>query len=482
MTIDSARTAFSRHLELDAPQVRDARLRFQGGDPGDAESASIGAGFSTTVTGRNGVGVEFGIDAEATVTSDVSTEDGVTTYTATTEASVTVNGGVDGRQFDVAIAHTEGIVTSYTVSMPAEVASPDTMAAANPFDPSSMPIGTTIQIDDTHYTTNEFGATFKHIRGESNITESEGSSMLVERTGENTVRVTTGPTQAIQAYNGFGIQFGPVKAMLGVDESLTGSKMQTAEFDLSTPEGLAAYNHFLATGEMPTQNGTGVSDVQTIERVDYSGQSGASLDLPGPIDPEIDGVSTGFSSVVVTQPDGTAVETSMARFGDGVPLTITRSYDASGREIVEARTYTFTVEVTEDNAPLLTDALYGGSPPEGSPVLEPGQTIEISFTEAEMTALQMQAQATYQASTDDGLTAGDTDLARMAGIDVFTGEAIPGYGPAEFAASFIATGWSGTNDYGFAASLFNIADTRDGEYVDLPGTVTVVDSGEASED
>lgn len=45
-------------------------------------SASAEGGFSAELKGAKGIGVSFGLSGEAASTHDVSTEDGVTTYTA----------------------------------------------------------------------------------------------------------------------------------------------------------------------------------------------------------------------------------------------------------------------------------------------------------------------------------------------------------------------------------------------------------------
>src|SRR5690606_23704242 len=154
---------------------------------------------------------------------------------------VTRNAGVDVKQAGLEYGRTDGIKASYEVSMPEEEAKGTDLASVNPFDPSSMPTGKIIRTDGAGYSSNEVKATFRNIAAETKVTNEEGTSLLVEKTGADTVRVAAGPTEAIRAYNGVGLDFEQVKLMLGNDTSLAGATLKTAEFDLSTVEGQAAY-------------------------------------------------------------------------------------------------------------------------------------------------------------------------------------------------------------------------------------------------
>lgn len=432
-------------------------------DPSNG-SASAEGGFSTKVTDSKGRGVSFNINVQATSTNNVTTESGRTTYTATTETSVTVEGEAHTPQAGVTIAHTEGIQTSYQVSMPEEVATPEAMQAANPFDPLSMPVGTTIQVDDSHSSENEFKATFEAIRVANSITESEGSSMLVERTGETTVRVTTGPTETISSYLGVGFELGPVGLTLANNTSVSNATLHTAEFDLSTPEGLAAYNHFMATGEMPLQNGPGVSGVQTIQKHDMT--SGAVVEgNVGPLDFSMNGASTAESVVTVTSPDDSFTQTITMQWGDDVPVTITRQFDSDGNEIVSERTYSYTVELTENTATLLNVAL-GHPPGEG---FQAGQTVVVSYTQAEMEGFQGEVQDAHDASFENG-PAGDHSLLML--VQDGNGNEVSTF---DFAVNLSQN--NDSSEWGFVNRLFQVSgrgDESPDNDVDLPGTFTVI--------
>lgn len=167
----------------------------------DTEEGTVsltgGTGFSQGLKNAKGYGVTFGVDGDATVLAGKKTTDGVTTYQAFTDISASLNAGINAKQAGLEVGRTEGIKGAYEVSMPEQLAQNTNLAKVNPFDPDSMPTGTVIKLDGSHYSGNEFKATFRHIASESKITDFEGTSLLVEKTGTDQVRVTGGPTEAI---------------------------------------------------------------------------------------------------------------------------------------------------------------------------------------------------------------------------------------------------------------------------------------------
>ncbi|MGY0610949.1 MULTISPECIES: LysM peptidoglycan-binding domain-containing protein [unclassified Luteimonas] len=425
------------------------------------------AGFTESVKNSKGVGLSFGIDGSTTVVTGQKTEDGVTTYTASSDVSVTLNAGVDVKQAGLEYGRTDGIKASYEVSMPEQAAKNTDLASVNPFDPASMPTGTIIKIDGSSYSSNEFKATFRNIAAETKVTNEEGTSLLVEKTGADTVRVTAGPTEAIQAYNGVGLDFEQVKVMLGNDTSLSSATLKTAEFDLSTAEGQAAYSDFVANGNMPVDNGTGVSEVKTIEKIDYSSQAKVDVKL-GPVELGLDGAKNTGNSVVTTYPDGTMERTFDVQYSDNVPMTLTQKYDAEGEEIIGERQYAFTMKVDENTAQMINAAQTGDVDKAHDGPVQPGDTITISYTEAEMAELQGHAEGALEAT--DGM---DSRL-RVLTQD-YDGNPVETF---DFALG-LARNLGGT-EYGSAERLFTISSSADGNYADgnyvqLPGTVTVQD-------
>lgn len=431
-------------------------------------SLSANGGFTESVKNSKGVGLSFGIDYGTTVVAGKKTEDGITTYSVSSDVSVSLSGGLDVKQAGVEVGHTRGIKASYEVSMPEQAAKNIDLATVNPFDPSSMPTGTVVKIDGSDYTSNEFKATFRNIAAETKVTSEEGTSLLVEKTGAETVRVTAGPTEAIQAYNGVGLDFEQVKVMLGNDTSLSGATLKTAEFDLSTPEGLAGYNDFVANGNMPADNGPGISEVKTIEKLDYSSQSKIEAKL-GPLELGLDGAKNTGDSVVTTYPDGTAERTFNVQYSGNVPMTLTQKYDADGNEIMDERQYAFTLKVDENTSQLINAAQTGDVDKAKDGPVKPGETVTITYTHEEMAELQGHAEDALE-----GLGGMDHGL-RILTQD-YDGNPVETF---DFALGLARN--LGGSDYGSAERLFKISGAADGDYGDnnyvkLPGTVTVQDS------
>jgi hypothetical protein len=400
------------------------------------------------------------------VVADQKTENGVTTFNVAGEASVTLSGGVNTPQAGLALAHSEGIKANYSVAMPEAAAQGVDPKTVNPFDPNSMPTGTVVKLDGSQFSSNEFKATFKNLSVETKITESEGVSIAVEKTEANKVRVTAGPTEAIEAYNAVGVDFGVVSASLGRTDNLSSATLKTAEFDLSTPEGKAGYADFLANGKIPSQNGKGVEDVATVEKIDFSSQSSAGVSV-GPIDLSFKGAKNTGARVDVTYPDGTKDVTVNLDYGSNVPLQLTRKYDAKGNELLADRRYSYTLQTDENSAAMMNAALTGSVEglDGGSGPVPANANVTLTFTEAQMTAYMKQTQAASDANpsfdSNDALVK-DYD-------DNFINS------PEDFAVS-LARNLGGT-DYEQAERMFNIASGADGDYGSglsrIDATVTV---------
>lgn len=418
-------------------------------------SATVNGGFSTTVKNAKGLGVSFSVDAEASVVANQTSKDGVTTFSVETEASITVKGGVKTPKAGVTLAHSEGISATYSVSMSDADAKKHDPKTVNPFDPSSMPTGTVITFDGAHNSSNEFKATFKNLSVQTKVTNSTGVSVAIEKTGPNTVRVTAGPTEAVNGYRGFGVDFGVASASLGRNDQVASATLKTAEFDVSTPEGEAAYNRFLTTGELPTQNSRGVSGVATIEKLDASSQAVIGGNI-GPFDFSFDGVRNEASRVVVTNADGTKTVTGEAQTGDNPAFGLSQTFDANGKEILSERRYTFTLDTEHGSGDLINTVLAGSAGQQG-PVKD-GQTVTLTFTESQMKALLAQNQAAYAAhpSMEFGSPINQDGVGDRPPVTTL-----------DFALNLTSSAFG--SEYGFAQYLFNVSGAADGNLRDRKG-------------
>lgn len=276
--------------------------------------------------------VTFG--TTASVEGEVEQSGGYTTAKMTGTVEVNLGGEVDVGRVGFGANVTTGVRTTYELKMSdadfaryqnGELPTPD------PYNPSTMPVGSSVLTQSTEFQGTNFEASYNVLKGETGVEESESLSTLTEKTGENTVRVTIGPSEAIENSFQLGLDFGAASVHVGNTTSLENSSMKTAEFDLSTPEGQAAYNLFLTEGVMPSENGAGISGVATVERLDYESVTSVGGSL-GPLTGSIDIASSETSIVKTTYGDGSYDLVTDAKLHAGSPVHLEQHFNADGTE------------------------------------------------------------------------------------------------------------------------------------------------------
>lgn len=421
--------------------------------------------------GTNGFSVS--LSSESSVTLTESQSDTHTTFSVATGTQVSLSGeagagGARGLQVEGSVA--TGFTSTYKVSLPGE-ATPEQAASVNPFDPTTIPVGGSVTVDGSAFVNTSFEASFRYIGTQTEINDAAGVSYSIERVDDNTVRVTAGPTETINAFNGVGLSVGDISLMAGREDQLHGATLQTAEFDISTAEGQAAFEHFNATGQV-AHDTPGVANVATISRVDYSSQTQLRAGLGENLNIELGGQANLGSSVQVTYPDGSYSQTTDLSYGGNVPLTIEQRFDAEGNELPGERVYSFEVstdrpgynwfernimgknEGSEEQflADQMNWVLGGGFGADGP--VEGGDTVTLEFSEEQMQQLMDQAQDTVDGNTIGGA---NSDLDLM----------LNGYGgddyqatPMEFAISMSRN--MGQDPAGFIDLLFRVSSGADG--------------------
>lgn len=420
--------------------------------------------------GTNGFSVSLASESSVTLTESQS--DTHTTFSVATGTQVTLSGeasagGARGASVEGSVA--TGFTSTYKVSLPGE-ATVEQAAAVNPFDPTTIPVGGSVTVDGSAFVNTSFEAAFRYMGTQTRISDAEGVSYTVARIDEDTVRVTMGPTETLNAFNGVGLSVGDITVMAGREDQLHGAELATAEFDISTPEGQAAFEHFNATGQV-AHDTPGVSSVATISRVDYSSQTQLRVGLGDNAGIDLGGQANLGSSVRVTYPDGSYSQTTDLSYGGNVPLTIEQRFDANGNELPGERSYRFEVstdrpshswferlmganEAAEEQA--LADKMnwvLGGGFGADGPV-EAGDTVTLEFSEAQMQQLMDLAQATVDGNTIGGA---NSDLNAM----------LNGYGgdhqltPMEFAIAMARN--MGQDPVGFTDLLYRISAGADGD-------------------
>jgi len=429
-------------------------------DPSTGETTVSGAGtLESWFKTAKGSTVTFGVTGGAEVTTGEKSEDGFTTWTNKSDVSVGVEGGFDKGGNGISGSYTTGVTSEYSVKVPddAKVTDP---GSVNPFDPSTMPTGSTVTMDSGSYKGTELEASFRHIALESGLKESEGVSSVIEKTGDDTVRITSGPTDALSNSFGLGLDFDAVKAMMGNTTSLDGASLRSAELDLSTPEGRAAYDTYLLTGEIPADPSTGISGLTTIEKLDY--KSTTSFDVETPVGgASWDLGENSGSAVVTTYPDGSADQQTKLSYGGRSDTFFTQSFGADGTEDPSGRSYTYTVKADEMTTQLFNQSEFSGLDAGGT--VKEGDTLRLTLTEQQMAQLHTNAMTFTESYPGTNLVsslATDYDGTK---IDTFDYAANLARGPR--------------SDYDLVQMLFTINQAADGDLTNkkvgqFPGTIT----------
>ncbi|MFL5350352.1 MAG: hypothetical protein ACJ8AT_36735 [Hyalangium sp.] len=295
----------------------------------NANGVTVNAGGSAEVKGLK---IKFGTQISST--SNVESKDGFTTLTATGSMSVNLGGEVDLGTVGFGGDITEGVKTKYQVRMSDEDYAKVQAGQAqmpDPYNADSMPVGSSVLMNSTDFQSTGFEASYRQLKLETNTTEEQGVSVAVEKTGPTTVRVTAGPTEAMENSFKLGLSLGPASASIGNTTRLDQFTLKTAEFDISTPEGRAGYNTFLATGQLPQQNGTGVSNVATVEKLKYDSTTSAGIAL-GPLSGSVDLANSNLSIMKTTYPDGSVDQVTDAKLSAGTPVHLEQHFNPDGTE------------------------------------------------------------------------------------------------------------------------------------------------------
>ena len=438
----------------DVRQDADGRLAVSGGAKAEGELHA------------RGYGVSFKLAAGAELSGRETTAEGVTTYAMTGDVSASMEGGARVPAGGLEAAYARGVEVSYQVSMPEAATRQTDLRTVHPFNPDAMPVGARIETSGAAYEKTDFKAFFRALAVQTNLREAEGVSATFEKLDADTVRVQAGPTEALSAYNGFGLRTEVGGLMLGRADALEGATLRTADFDVSTEAGRAAYADVLLSGELPDQNGNGVRDVASIQQLDYTSQTRLDASIGSKSLPSLDGPRNTGRAEVVTYPDGARLVTEAFRYAENVPLAITRSLDAEGQERLPDRRYAYAIDL-QANAPFLEAALEGSYRALGSGgAVREGNRVALTFSEDEMDALRRLTQTAHAGHP----MAHDLDALTSA------------YGERELTTEEFALALArnvGGTDYGFVDRLHRIAalaggDLRDDRLARLPGTVDVL--------
>ncbi len=356
-------------------------------------SVMIGpGGISGEAKAEAGVKVEGGIfslevGGYAQVGSSFSRDTAMTTFSVEAEVGMKAEVGVDTPLVEASVNATGGVRGSYQVTLPTAAAegitSPEMAAEQlNPSLPQNLPVGATVTLNGEAFSSTGMEVTFKKvaemfdISAGMSVETANGMSISVTKLDDKTVRVTAGPTEAVSRT--LEASIGLFGLTAGVSDSArVEGQLQTrqVDFDISTPQGQAAYNRFLATGELPKNDpANGTSNAASVQIV--TGEMSREVQL---------GISLGNATLESDEYVFTQYDDGHETFqytGQKGPVTVTIGGDPKDES-------TYTYQATLDQGAV---GYQDGTRQSFPGATGTGDTVTFTFTPDEAAKLQQIAQ------------------------------------------------------------------------------------------
>lgn len=319
------------------------------------------------------------------------TPDGGRDYLLTMESVV----GASAKGAGFQDTSSTGVRGRYRVSLPSEAVDVDP-TRINPFDPQTIPKGGSVTLDGQQFTGTALEGSFRNIAMQSQTTEASGASYRVDRLDDGRVRVSTGPNEAVEAFNGMGFSAGRFSAIAGRQDALGHAAVRTATFDLDQAEGRQAYEQFIDNGTLSGQT-PGVQDLATVERLGMSSQTRLKVGYGDTFGLDLAGARNSGDVVQVSREDGSRTELRSVQYNGNLPATRVSAYGADGQEDRAQRRYEFTFDLRghaqgEQIAGMANAALSGDPSGDRGPV-KAGELTTLSFSEAQMRTLMERTQS-----------------------------------------------------------------------------------------
>jgi hypothetical protein len=197
----------------------------------------------------------------------------------------------------------------------------------NPVDPTSIPEGTAITLDESTYAGLGLGASYGVVQAELGYSRGHRVSSAVQRTDYTHVRLTVGDADLVQSTLALGLGSDAANVSVASEKALAEGKTRQVDLDLDTPEGQRAYQRFIKTGALPDA-GKGVANPRRSSVIDYNASTKLGGKLAGMEANLIASDSTG-QLVWTENPDGTTSVTQFGREGE-VGLTHQFNVGADG--------------------------------------------------------------------------------------------------------------------------------------------------------
>ena len=335
--------------------------------------------------GKDGNGVSVEVVGEVSVDRSRVRLDGRTggcpkvDLSVSGKVTVQVTGKAEGKTVGGALSVFTATNSTFSVSVSPEAAEAierGDRQPPNPLDPRTLVPGESIALSEEFFAGHNLQVSYRNLQIGMGFEEGRRLTSGVRRVDERTVRVFVGDSEFVRQALSVGTSVGDFGVALGGSKELSQGEVRTVDIDISTPEGFAAYQKFIADGQMPQPGTPGTSNPLSISAVDFSGSTVAEVSAGnfrlGGVLNDAEG-----SMVEVRHADGTVDHVSQARAND-VGAAITENKDG--------KTFSLFMENVD---PSLIEAFERFS---GKDLAEFGDgNVRLDFTEADLEVIRQQA-------------------------------------------------------------------------------------------
>lgn len=329
------------------------------------------------------------------------------------DKSPLLRGVVKGLPFSVSYSRFAGTELRYEATINADQAaaldSGDAAVLPDIFAPEDLAPGNSLLIRGGAIEGSNFALKYKLMYLDETITEFSGLGFGVTRLDESTVAIYSGPIDAIERQTFLGLKFLGRAGFRNTTELAT-HDFAYAELDLTTPEGIAAYNEFVSGGGVPQVSATGVAPA-ALDVLEVDSQTGFELGL-GSLGVEWEIDSTNVNQSVMTYDSGHMIFTDTRSYGNAqlefeAPMLPDRTID------VPRSTLTVVVADVSDSSVALLDTALGATPTAETSYVD--NHVQLVFSAADIDALRAMARENVQfRSFDEGHYASILELPNYA--------------------------------------------------------------------
>lgn len=309
----------------------------------------------------------------------------------TVDVSAGQAGQAEGGRGEGSASLAAGTSSAYTVTVTPEQADAIKQGKAsppNPYDPNSMPLGTTITRNREEYAKSNLEGQYRALKVGVGDKAGREVKSAVQRVDAKHVRVLVGSAGLVDRSLGVGLKEGSGSIGLNASKKGVEGRMRQMDIDISTPEGWAAYQDFVKTGTLPG-DADYVSNAATVDshtftsnqefqaRVDATklgADFGASI-----------GANLGSSDLSLTttrKDDGTTQHSTSYRGRNGITWKATQGVDQAGSP-GPAR-YELLLPDADPSVMRQYEGMLTGRPPS----YNGNQDVRLGFTEQDLQAMQ----------------------------------------------------------------------------------------------